>query len=154
MYLDTHMHTHTHTHTHTHKHTRNISILVADHPFSRLLSPSPLLRAEPADYFKFGNGPWWLPQTVYKYAAISKTFMIHINNIKPDLKLSTAARLDVCVCVRVRVCACACACLLWQWLLFVSVFTTPSPLFSFPFSLSSLPLPPPPFPFALPPPNR
>lgn len=44
-----------------------------------------------ADYFKFGNGPWWLPQTVYKYAAISKTFMIHINNIKPDLKLSTAA---------------------------------------------------------------
>jgi hypothetical protein len=44
-----------------------------------------------ADYFKFGSGPWWLPQTVYKYAAISKTLMLHIESINPSLKLSTAA---------------------------------------------------------------
>ncbi|EGD72698.1 hypothetical protein PTSG_04427 [Salpingoeca rosetta] len=44
-----------------------------------------------ADYFKYGNGPWWLPQTVYKYAAIAKTLILHIQNIMPKLKLSTAA---------------------------------------------------------------
>eukprot|EP01147_Barroeca_monosierra_P005573 gene5573-8936_t len=44
-----------------------------------------------ADYFKYGQGPWWLPQTVYKLAAIYKTMMLHIENIHPNLKLSTAA---------------------------------------------------------------
>eukprot|EP00049_Salpingoeca_infusionum_P017103 m.351756 g.351756 ORF g.351756 m.351756 type:complete len:512 (-) comp16341_c0_seq1:311-1846(-) len=44
-----------------------------------------------ADYFKVGQGPWQLPQTVFKYAAISKTLMLHIANINPKLRLSTAA---------------------------------------------------------------
>ena len=45
------------------------------------------------DYFKVGDatGPWTLPQTTYKYAAIAFDFMINIKNILPTLKLSTAA---------------------------------------------------------------
>lgn len=46
-----------------------------------------------ADYFKYGNeqGPWWLPQTVYKYSAIIKTFILHIQDKAPHMRLSTAA---------------------------------------------------------------
>lgn len=46
-----------------------------------------------ADYFKFGQeqGPWWLPQTVYKYTAIAKTLMLHIQKISPKMGLSTAS---------------------------------------------------------------
>jgi len=45
------------------------------------------------DYFKVGDpqGPWVLPQTTYKYAAIVMDTIININNIYPELKLSTAA---------------------------------------------------------------
>lgn len=44
-----------------------------------------------ADYFKVGDGPWTLPQTVYKYAAIARTFMLHIQAKAPLMKLSTAS---------------------------------------------------------------
>lgn len=46
------------------------------------------------DYFKVGdnpNGPWSLPQTTYKYAAIVRDVMINVQNIYPTLKVSTAA---------------------------------------------------------------
>jgi len=44
------------------------------------------------DYFKVGQdpGPWDLPQTVYKYAAIAKDVIDNINAIQPSLRLSTA----------------------------------------------------------------
>lgn len=46
-----------------------------------------------ADYFKFGSeqGPWWLPQTVYKYSAIAQTLIYHIQDMAPHMGLSTAA---------------------------------------------------------------
>jgi len=45
------------------------------------------------DYFKYGDaqGPWILPQTAYKWTAIAKTLMTHIQNIYPDCLLTTAA---------------------------------------------------------------
>ena len=46
-----------------------------------------------ADYFKLGSGsgPWTLPQTVFKYAAIVKDVVLNIEKTAPALKLSTAA---------------------------------------------------------------
>ena len=46
-----------------------------------------------ADYYKYGpaGGPWLLPQTVYKLAAILKDVSINIAAIQPTLVLSTAA---------------------------------------------------------------
>jgi len=46
-----------------------------------------------ADYYKIGDaqGPWILPQTAYKYAAIVYDVMINIKAIMPTLKVSTAA---------------------------------------------------------------
>ncbi len=45
------------------------------------------------DYFKYGpaGGPWTLPQTVYKYAAIIKNVQLNIVKLHPTLKLSTPA---------------------------------------------------------------
>lgn len=45
------------------------------------------------DFFKYGDaqGPWILPQTVYKWTAIAKTLMTHIEAIYPDCLLTTAA---------------------------------------------------------------
>lgn len=36
-------------------------------------------------------GPWTLPQTIYKYAAIAKDIQLNIAAIYPSLKLATAA---------------------------------------------------------------
>lgn len=44
-----------------------------------------------ADYYKYGTGPYTLPQTVYKYAAIATDILINIKAIAPGLQLSTAA---------------------------------------------------------------
>eukprot|EP01006_Ploeotia_vitrea_P050579 TRINITY_DN67475_c6_g7_i5.p1 TRINITY_DN67475_c6_g7~~TRINITY_DN67475_c6_g7_i5.p1 ORF type:complete len:277 (+),score=32.27 TRINITY_DN67475_c6_g7_i5:636-1466(+) len=48
-----------------------------------------------ADYFKYqaggAKGPWTLPQTVYKYAAIAKDIQLNIGSLAPHLKMSTAA---------------------------------------------------------------
>lgn len=47
-----------------------------------------------ADYFKVGpptGGPWTLPQTVFKYAAIVKDLQLAVAELYPALKVSTAA---------------------------------------------------------------
>ncbi len=44
--------------------------------------PSPPL-ALTADYFKLGDGPWTLPQTVYKYVAIAYDIASAIKSIQP-----------------------------------------------------------------------
>ena len=47
-----------------------------------------------ADYYKLGGagGPWTLPQTVYKYAAVLKDVQLNIAaSVRPSLMLSTAA---------------------------------------------------------------
>jgi hypothetical protein len=47
-----------------------------------------------ADYFKTGpatGGPWELHQTVYKYSAIAKDMLDSIDEIAPQMKLTTAA---------------------------------------------------------------
>jgi hypothetical protein len=44
-----------------------------------------------ADYFRTGKGPWDLTQTAYKYAAIAYDMELHIKDIYPKCKLSTAS---------------------------------------------------------------